>query len=366
MNRPIVFAALLIGILLGTATVATASDLVTVALSDTPAPGDNIGGDFSLFQTPSINAQGKVAFFADTQADTPEMTVRSNGLWWGDANQLQPLAQRGDQLPGAPAGTTTTFINDPSVPPPLNDSNQVVVSGGLTNGPNGLWVAGPLGTTPIAISGDAAPSGMPGNVFERVPQFSRAMPLNENGDAVFSASTRQDRLAPLKLGYWLYDAPQGELNLLAEDDQVLDSGDILTLNPRGVTPGLLNNAGTTVFNSRLNDNFSTSAIFAASKDSLEVLVGPNTPVPQVGVDATITPFSQPDGINGRGEVIFRAGIDDPDDRRFGVWIVSDAGVHSVLLSGDTLPGEEPNEHPHHLRSRHQICDRPDHRSPHER
>lgn len=343
MNRLVVFAALLIALIWGFAKVATAGDFVTVALTDTPAPGDNIGGDFFFFRTPSINAQGKVAFFADTEADTPEMIVRSNGLWWGDANQLQPLAQRGDQLPGAPAGTTTTFLADQFLPPGLNDANQVVVSGGTLGGPNGLWKASPLGPIPIALSGDGAPSGISGDRFGQVPRTSRAFPLNESGDTIFSATFGQDPLSPSEFGYWIYDAQQDELHLLAQDDQVLDTGDLLTLDPRLASPNLLSNAGVTVFTSRLNGSFSTSAILSATKDSLEVLVAPNTPVPQVGGNATITPLSQPDGINESGDVVFRADVVDGDDRRGGVWIVGDEGVRPVILSGDPLVGDSSGQ-----------------------
>ena len=169
-------------------------DLGLVVRSGTPAPGTDIGVNFSVFVSPSFNATGQTAFRAILTGPGVNDT-NDRGIWSeaaGTNGNFGLVARKGNQAPGTAAGVNFGDLRDPNSlgAPSFNDAGQTAFRASLigtgVDGTNnsGIWseAAGTNGSPGlVARTGDPAPGTEPGVNFS----FLYDPVLNAAGQTAF-------------------------------------------------------------------------------------------------------------------------------------------------------------------------------------
>jgi hypothetical protein len=190
---------------------------VAVALAGEPAPGTDPDVLFASFSAPVVNDSGAVAFHA--QLEGPG-SAPSAGVWWREpGGALLPVVRNGDPAPGASSGTLhSAGIQD------LGDSNalalrgSIAVEGEVSFDDEAIWTGHP-GDLHVAVrEGDAAPTGVPGEIFREVG-YDVSIDAAERVafDALLEAS------AGTRDSLWRAD-DLGQLELLLVAGEPLDGG----------------------------------------------------------------------------------------------------------------------------------------------
>ena len=139
--------------------------LRTLAVTGEPAPG--LGGDFTNFSYPQINASGQVVFIAATSADG------DTGVWrtpYDDPNQLDLLVRTGDAVPDAQGAIFGYFDTFGGVRY-INDLGNVALGLRVLGGQDpvsGLFRIVDDTLETVALPGLPAPGAGPDVVFSQV------------------------------------------------------------------------------------------------------------------------------------------------------------------------------------------------------
>ena len=143
------------------------SSLGPIARADEPAPGVDDDAEFDFFfDTPSLNAQGDVAFLAILRSGTDEEEVNENidsALYVSVAGQLQLIVRNGDPFTVTlPDGSDTQerIISAIDMSPTgLNDAGMLAFSLTFTDDTQGIFTAVPASNTEPLL-GDVDLSGV--------------------------------------------------------------------------------------------------------------------------------------------------------------------------------------------------------------
>jgi hypothetical protein len=372
-----------------------------VARTGQPAPGTAAGTTFdSITGTPVLDAQGRVAFYANL-AGTGVSATNDSGLWGGPAGGLALVAREGDPAPGTPAGVAFgNLFGDPVIRDgrvsflvfnsltgagvsAANDSGvwsgapggvQLIVregdpaagaAAGATYGEvqsnliggsniggasarlgaaggNGLWVGPPGAVQPIALPGGPAPGTPAGVTFlSTAPQ--PLVLVNGPGRAVFSGTLAGSGVTTSNdSGIWAGGA--GAVQLVARE------GSQAAALPAGVLYGLIsqsgfNDAGQVSLSGSVTGSGVTSAndsaIWTGQPGALQLLARKGDPAPGGPAGSTLNLSFTAAPLNRAGQAAFRAGlvgggVTTANDTA--IWTGTPGSLQMVAREGDPAPG----------------------------
>ncbi len=271
----------------------TGSQITELARAGGPAPG---GGDFTSFNSPSLNGGGQVAFQGS-------LSTGNAGIFLSAEGSLTSIVRPGDS---SPEGDAFSLAFGPSI----NAAGQVAFASRLNNSPGNIYLFSEGKITRMAGSGDAV---------ARDPRF-----LLGFSDAINSAGTVISEGASFPGGYGVYDnnpnsiartgdpAPGGGVFVSTFNASVNDNGDVVFL-------GALSTLGT--------------GVFVSSGGTLNRLAATGDPAPTGG---TFLSFFNLPSINNLVQVAFPADVTAPG--RSGIFLSSEAGIAPLVQIGDAAPG----------------------------
>jgi len=299
--------------------------LVPFALDGTTAPGDVI----LMNLTPApFNDLGQSAFVATDGA----------GLWvTGGDDGLIPIALAGETLVGMPKGTQVMHLSTPTLAADGNVAFHASYELPANEGPellHGLWATGE-GLLKLAAEDDQAPGFDEGVTFDEV---TRTPSIVAGGLAAFFAKVKGPGIDTSNDGA-IWTGIPGEIETVAregEDAPDIDGAVFSRLEGRVALAG----AGAVAFAAHVTgDEVTTqdnSGIWAGTPGSLSLLVREGDGVPG-SPDLTFGTFSTP-SMTDSGYVAFTAQLRSEGDElvpNFGLFLVSPSGsLSTVALEGD--------------------------------
>lgn len=192
------------------------STLTRVARVNDAAPG---GGTFDGFGLPTLNNNGKAAFYGELE--TGITGVEPDGIYLGDDNSLVEIMREYTAAPGVGANFRSVL---PGVA--TNDLNQVAFSAKTVTvsaggGGDGLWIGDGTTLTTIAHRGDSLSKGGTLNDFAT---GSRGFALNEAGQLAFKAGINLDSDGNDEAsGIFFHDSTLGLIEIARTGDAFLGS-----------------------------------------------------------------------------------------------------------------------------------------------
>jgi hypothetical protein len=296
-------------------------------------PGPN---EFSNFRYPAINSKGDIAFIGlNTAPGTPQgygqaIYLRSADGTWKATREGERLTNLNDEITGMNnvalnANGDLTFIATFAGKAPLPKvSTSVDVTQFVTRS-QGLCFKTASGIKVIARLGEEVPN-MP-SFFSGIANASS----NSKGTTAFVATYTD----PDGRGLFIHD--QGKLNLIARSGQRIGNNEEGTFSEH-YYPSLINERGEIAWFSRVG---TSGGIFVARPKGIEIIAlqGKPAPIP----DAKFIGFGQrAPAINDKGDVLFVAFYDGPNNGR-GLFLKRESGqIEIVAKSGDALPGTTSN------------------------
>ncbi len=258
-----------------------------------PAPG---GGNFTSFNSPSLNAGGQVAFQGF-------LSTGNAGIFLSSEGSLTSIVRPGDP---SPEGDAFSLAFGPAI----NASGQVAFGSRLHSRPASIYLSSGGESTRVAGSGDAV---------ARDPRFFLGLV-----DAINSAGTVISEGSSFPGGLGLYD---NNLNSIAHTGDPAPGGGVFvsTVNASG------NDNGDVVFLGGLSTL--GTGVFMSSGGTLNRLVATGDPAPGGG---TFLSFLNLPSINNLGQVAFPADVAPPG--RAGIFLSSEAGLAPLVQVGDAAPG----------------------------
>jgi hypothetical protein len=214
------------------------------ALAGDTAPGTS-GGSYSVFDVPSQNDTGSVAFAAEVTSGTV-----ASGVFRDSGASDAAVALVGDSAPGT-GGGTYSFLGYPVV----NDLDYVVflanVTGGTASGGVFLDTGGP--DEAVAVEGGTAPD-TGGGTYASVTSWAD---LDDSGRVAFSALLAGGSAGA---GVFLYDSASEQTSAVALAGQTAPDAGGATFSEFGFVA--LNDAGQLAMQATLSDG--KAGIFLAS------------------------------------------------------------------------------------------------------
>jgi len=214
------------------------------ALAGDEAPGTS-GGSYSLFDAPSQNETGSVAFAAEVTGGAV-----ASGIFRDSGASDAAVALLGDSAPGT-GGGTYSFLGYPVV----NDLDYVVflanVTGGTASGGVFLDTGGP--DEAVAVEGGTAPD-TGGGTYASVTSWAA---LDDSGRVAFSALLAGGSVGA---GVFLYDPASEQTSAVALAGQTAPDSGGATFSEFGCVT--LNDAGQLAMQATLSDG--NVGIFLAS------------------------------------------------------------------------------------------------------
>lgn len=191
------------------------------------APGVTAGrtfsGSSSVFENPSINAAGVIAFAASSE--DPNITGDTGlGIWAGTSESLRLVMHSGGYALEHSKDLDLIDVSDPLI----SSSGAVAFRGQLRSGDgisgnndSGIWSEGSGGLSLIVQEGDPV-SGLTGFVFgELFTQSASNLAINAAGQVAFEAVINNTVTQENSRAVFAQD-PHGELQLIARRDDTLE------------------------------------------------------------------------------------------------------------------------------------------------
>lgn len=267
-----------------------------------PAPS---GGVFRVFNDVVLNGRGTVVFLGRTTD-----RVAHQGLFLARAGTVAPIVTTGQASPSG--GVFTDFAN-----PALN-AQDVVAFVGRTTGQagEGIFTGSEGTTTPVVLSGQAAPTG---GAFEFFLDGTPAQ--NDRGQIAFIASTTDHSTQ----GVYVLTGGRA-VPVVTTDDEAPVGGKFTEF---GFV--MLTDAGTVAFIGRTAHSSVREALYTTGRVRLISLARQG----QAVSGSILTTFTNA-AMNADEEVVFQPGTPDPIPRA--IYRATRAGVAPVLRAGDPAPG----------------------------
>ena len=205
--------------------------LKSVVASGDAAPGV-IGGEFSAFSDPAINANDHVAFAGTLMTGAAGVTSsKVTGIWADNSSgTLQLIARTGNAAPG----TDGTFI---SLSDPIYNDNEAVAFRGVLKLGSGQAAAGTAAVVWSNSSGALSLVGRQGSQAPGCPAgvtfggFT-SLALPDQGGVVFLATLNSNAAGVTQantMGIWAVDT-NGKLQLIVREGDILDGKTITGLS----------------------------------------------------------------------------------------------------------------------------------------
>jgi hypothetical protein len=237
--------------------------LQKVAAERDPAPDTN--SSFALIQSPTIGANGSIAFRASihTEGGTGVTEHDDSGIWSDRSGQLSLVAREGSLAPGMPSGVKFGHLFS-WIDVADGIAFPARVSGTNVNKLNDdcIWSDGFGTLNLIAREGDQAPGFPTGVTFNEFTQIK----LLRSRQLVLAASVRGFGLTPLNdNGLWAQDQ-FGVLQLIVREGDLLEvnEGDFRKITRLGANLGLgINDFGQVAFAAEFADG--TSGVFVSNR-----------------------------------------------------------------------------------------------------
>jgi hypothetical protein len=291
---------------------------VPIAVSNTPVIG--LDAEYgAIAYKPALNNQGQMAINLAIQ-ETASQSHRY-GIFVIDATTVDAVALQGEPAPGTESNIGWIIRTDP----PVNESGETAFAIDLidpnssTTTSNAIYAGNSESLRLVAQQGMSAAETDANftSVFT-----SRAMPINGNGDTVFS-SFLQGGTSTTANNEGLWRTRGDELELIVRKGDIAipatDSTPMLTFSALGKAQPLIDDTGQVVFTAYLSGPGSSITLWSARDEELEMLLQPGMTAP--GTNATFTSFSSY-AVNRNGQLALRA------------FTGSTAGLWAQDLAGD--------------------------------
>jgi uncharacterized repeat protein (TIGR01451 family) len=305
----------------------TTSVITRVAGEGDPAPGSN-GGHlrYVAINGVAVNASGQVALFPTIVGG---VGGDSAAYLWDPIAGLRKVAVNGDMESVTNAPFVSISGNDGYYGVPLNDAGQVVFTGSLANGRDGIFVGSAGGiAAAVALTGDFAPGG--GTFSSFINPWN--VVINQAGQVAFSANTSLN-----VSGLFLGNAGGSPSKIVAGGDAG-PSGS--TFAPQGVSSAYsLNNHGEVLFSASLNGGPGGGLFVGTTEAPPQPIALNGSPAPSGGSFTNIFTSAEDGLIDDQHDVAFRASLmggsaDSGIFLRRGPYGV----LQTVLLQGQSAPG----------------------------
>jgi len=293
-------------ILLALATSAPADGQLSaakVALSGETAP--NSGGlTFTDFGWPSLDAGGRIAFFASLNGST--------GIYSTASGMLDKVARIGDMAPNSGGFAFTGFVE-----PVIGGGVSFYASfGGSSGGGRGIFSTASGALDRVALSGETAP-GSGGQFFT---DFGPAVAIDRGSHVAFAAGLSGGAEG-------IYNTASGALGKVAITGETAPNSGGLAFTGF-MEPAI--GGGRVAFAARLTGD--VWGVYSTASGALDKVAKVGDTAPNSG-GLTITGLLDP-GIDGGGRVVFFATL---SGNNTGVFSTASGTLHKVALSGETAP-----------------------------
>jgi len=230
----------------------SSNDVLTIVVrSGDQTPGSPAGVRFRAFEGPTLDQQGRTAFFANLVGVGSSF---NRGIWSERSGSLSPIAREGDNAPDTADGVTfETFAFET---PSINSAGQAAFfarirgTGVTGNNDYGVWSEGSSALRLVARDGGIALGLDEQEVFFSDIGNPFSLPsINSAGDIAFSGSTRLANGSPIRSnGIWVERS--GSLDLVVSSRMAIPgiAGDVTY---RFLGQPALNAAGQVAFSSLL-------------------------------------------------------------------------------------------------------------------
>ncbi len=330
----------------------TPGGLQLVARTGTPGPGPGMepGIVFDRFFSTEFNPAGQIAFVA--RVTGPGINFgNENGLWVGDADNVDIVAQTGNTTlgPGLGDGVSFAFFNRLEINPVGDVAFEGTLQGVGVDASNdrGIWRSQSGGLELVARNGSAGPGpGLGAGVhFESFLTLisTTGIGFNAAGDVAFQAFLTGTGIdATNKHGIWVGEP--GSLQLLARSGA---SGPGPGLGPdidfEGFLDPVLNSAGEVAFLGSVSGpgpEFPTVGIFVGTPGDLRLAASTASlgVGPDLGEGVEFLAFDFP-AINSNGHSAFLAELTGPgvdDTNNLGIWMDAAGELQMIVRMGDQL------------------------------
>ncbi len=260
------------------------------------------GGRFTSFSDVQLSDRGTLVFLGRTTDRVGRL-----GLYLARQGRITPVAVTGQPAPSG--GTFTDFAN------PTINSRDVVAFVGRTQGREGIFRSSEGAVAPAVLAGTPSPSG---GEFQFFLDSSPAQ--NNRGEIAFVASTTTQAQG-------VYVLVGGRSATVATTDDVAPTGSLFT--EFGFVT--MTDAGTVGFVGRTARGTPREALYVTGRTELLPLARQGQ---QVGGEVLTTFVNT--AMDSQEDVVFEPGTPDPIPRA--VYVASRAGVRPLLVAGAPAPG----------------------------
>jgi hypothetical protein len=315
----------------------------TIALTNDPAPGTEVGSYFTSFTDVAINESNQVffrAFLASQSIDGCD-----EGLWIGTTNELNLIACDGDPAPDTEDGTV---YRSPGGGFPSNgipdDLGQVGFNSLLTGidifHDEGIWLGAPSNVRLLAREGDEAPGVSDGAEF--IGLSNALLALSNNGYAAFQAFLTGTGIdSSNDEGIWL-GTQADNLSLVAREGyQAPDMADGVVFSSIDYGSSRnVNDNGEVVFRARISGTGVTfendTGFWIGGPHNLSLALRAGDHIPSLPVGSNYERLSIP-SINNTGEIAFTSWVTGVPNQWW-LWAGMPDSPQLVARAGDPAPG----------------------------
>jgi hypothetical protein len=317
-----------VGALAGGGAVANAASTSVYVLSGSPAPGPG-GGTFEGFITPTLNAQGVVAFSGSMANPT---NSSFDGIFLADGAGASSVARQNMAAPG-PGGGLFSAIQAPA----LSGSGECGFYSSLTSttdgSTRGVFRGDGSGVSAVARQLQAAP-GAGGGTFS---SFGLNPGINESGEMVFFGNL-QDTTDGSTLGIFRGDG--STVSVIARPNQPAPGAGGGTFFALGGSPSI-NSIGQVAFLSTVNGGTSAGpAVFRGDGTILTPLARTGDAAPGAGGGVLAPIFgSFVPALNDAGQVAFTAMLSSTTNgSTSGIFRANGATLAAIARHQQPAPG----------------------------
>lgn len=306
-----------------------------------------IQDNFAVLGSPTINQQGRVAFFATLRGGDVVEGADDNGVWATDENgDLQLIVRAGDPAPGVADGSVFSLL---SSRPALADDGrltfQSTLAGPAVNQTNasGIWSEDSAGDLQlVARAGDAAPG-----TSADYGALTTAPSANNQAQVAFAAGLLGAGVTAAN-NFAIWSNRSGPVELVVREGDVAPGLAGLTIGDLSNSTPVLGDGGDLAFRAQLAgtgvDSSNNASLWKSDGAGLELIAREGDAAPGVTDNATFVRFENDLLMNSLGQTAFIAALSGPGvtpANGLGIWAEDADGVlRLVARLGDTLDVED--------------------------
>lgn len=315
----------------------------TVALSGQPAPGISPQVNFNIFNAPSINTSGQIAFHAFLQGSSVS-TSNDEGIWGERINGLS-LAVR--EFSFAPPPNASNPFRGIDAPFGLSDG-ELAFTGYLTTS----LVAAPYITTTSGLQQVNGP-GFPvpdanGGQLANYSWVGVGVTGGHSSNALLLGGTVRHRSGTSVQGYWLY-MNGGTRLVVKQNDQ--PPGAVAGATFAYIGAAVVNASGQLAFQGDVSDSGfgagkNVGGLWTNRSGSLQVLAHSGSTAAEFGAGVIYPGFERRrPSINDRSQILYHAYLEGPGitaTNNQGLVVDDGGNRRAVVQRGQSAPGTRPD------------------------